>query len=63
VCVVIIIIIVNSYGSGLVACSNSELLLKLLIGLDIWQDSLDEGSARRKATEVCVFSYFSLMIS
>jgi hypothetical protein len=40
---------INSYGLGLLACFNSELLLQLWISLDIWQDSLDEGSARRKA--------------
>jgi hypothetical protein len=31
-----IIIIINSYGLGLVACSTSELFLKLWIKLDIW---------------------------
>jgi hypothetical protein len=38
-----IIIIMNFYGSGLVACSNSELLLKIVlcISLDIWQNSLE----------------------
>jgi hypothetical protein len=44
----IFLIISISYGLGLVACSNSELLLKLWI-FDIWYDFLDEWSARRKA--------------
>jgi hypothetical protein len=33
------------YGFGLVACSNSELILKFLILLDIWYNFLDGGQA------------------
>jgi hypothetical protein len=36
-----VFIITNSYGLGLVACSNSELILKEKSILDIRQDSLD----------------------
>jgi hypothetical protein len=43
-------IIINSYGLRVVVCFNSELLLKLWICSDILQDSLDELSARRKAS-------------
>jgi hypothetical protein len=38
------------YGLGLMAWFNLELLLKLRIRLDIWQDSFDGCSARRNAS-------------
>jgi hypothetical protein len=39
--------IINSYGLGLEVCFNSELLLKLRIAFNIWQDSSNGWSARR----------------
>jgi hypothetical protein len=47
---VIMMIIIYYYRLGLVVCSNLEFLLKFYISLDIWQDSLDMWSARRKAS-------------
>jgi hypothetical protein len=38
---VIVFIITNSYGLGLLVCSNAELLLKLRIVENVWQVTLD----------------------
>lgn len=41
--------IINSYGLSLEVCSNSDVILKSWMCLDIWYDSLDEWSARCKS--------------
>jgi hypothetical protein len=41
----------NFYGIVTSACSNTEITSEIMNFIDNWKDSLDEGSAHRKASD------------